>query len=113
MVVPLEAIQAPCQMPALDPTRPPAQRAWVDSVSGRLYRGVANERDDSDEAQRTEPDQVKVVLVQKRQTIAMSVSTWALAASVTSSVSNEAIDDMTPELVMMQSPSSKMRHAEL
>jgi hypothetical protein len=51
--------------------------------------------------------------VQKGQTTAMSVSTSALAVILTSSVSNEAIDDMAPKMAMMQSPSSKLRHAEL
>ena len=66
-----------------------------------------------DEGQRTELDQGKVVGVQKGQTTAMSVSTSALAVILTSSVSNEAIDDMAPKMAMMQSPSSKLRHAEL
>jgi molybdopterin-binding protein len=56
-------------------------------------------------------DQGKVVRVQKGQATGMSVSTSAVI--VTSSVSNEAIDDMALKMAMMQSPSSKPRHAEL
>jgi molybdopterin-binding protein len=51
--------------------------------------------------------------VQKGQTTGMSVSTSASAVIVTSSVSNEAIDDMALKLAMMHSPSWKLRHAEL
>jgi hypothetical protein len=83
----------------------------VASVYGGLYRGIKNDGDDSDEAQRTGPDQGKVVGVQKGQATGMSVSTSAVI--VTSSVSNEAIDDMALKMAMMQSPSSKPRHAEL
>jgi hypothetical protein len=46
------------------------------------------------------------------QITAMFVPTSALAVTVTSSVSNEAIDDMAPKMTMMQSPSSTLRHAE-
>ena len=106
------AIQALARCPhSIQSGRRPA--AWVASVSGRLYRGIANEGDGSDEGQRTEPDQGKVVGVQKGQTTGMSVSTSALAVIVTSLISNEAIDDMAPKMAMIRSPSSKPRDAEL